>query len=224
MNFSVSALYPYIAVLAFWLAVFGFCVYPRYEVVKEETDAFIDNYRSTSIAWVTTALAALLSLTLGSNTGLFVKSGIAAFFLGPAMVHLYRYYPFTLFCELITSGAETEIRSYGGTKRGVVRQEEDGSYCLDLKISVGETVSEYVLDLETPPGVELRNVEANAAPHEKLPNNRIKGEPPSGRKEYQIHPYLKVESKLAREGENTVTIRHEKTDRKLETAELLPPA
>lgn len=223
MSSLIAALAVYLVVVVFWTGLYGFLVYPRYEAIKEEADAFIHNYRTTSIAWVTTALAALLSLTLGSDTGPILKLSILAFFIGPATIHLYKYYPFTLSCDFVSDGTDTEVRSYGGAERGVAREDQDSLYCLSLDISVGQTVSGYVLDLEAPQGVELRNVEANAAPHKKLPNNQIKGVPPSGRRGYRIHAYLNVKSKLAREGENTVIIRHEKTDRKLETVELLPP-
>lgn len=218
-SFAVQILF------AGFILVFGwYFVYPRYEIIKAETDAFVESYRETSIAWLSSIAASLVAVTIGSKPGTIVDISVLLLFFGPAIMHIMRYYPFTLWAKYVSIDPNSGQRSASESETNTCRIEPSGSYCLTLEMEVGEQIDRYLLEVNTPPEVEVSHVQSGSTVHRVTAGGRVTGWVPEGRSSYDIHIYIEPLDDLAEEGKNTVTIRHHATDRKLETVELLPQA
>lgn len=168
-----------------------------------ELRGFLDSYSSTP-EWALTAISVpILSLTIGSDQSIYVDSAILLLFIFPAAFHLNRNFPFELWAEI----EENEITS-----------NNVGFYNIDLYLTTGSNIDEYVLDIDLPSGVTIQGFQGPSTEQQLTENGQIWGKAPLDKDDFVLMITIKKTSVIGYD--NILRITDIETGRSLASVQL----
>ena len=204
-----------------FIAVLSVLLYDNYELVQQEAGAFADDYKKSSLGWLSSIGGSFLAVTIGRNSA-WASIIIASVFVVPAVVHAYRKYPFSLFCNYIAYDPDSGKRDISKSNQGIATQQNDGSYDIDLEIETGTAINTYGIKISLPEGVEITHHDPPPGDHELTDGNVITGESSNTKPEFTFGLVLETTSGLDSVGENFVVLTDQGTGEVLEQVELVP--
>jgi hypothetical protein len=123
-----------------------------FEVLKREFTEFSTYYRSSRTWWITSVVGATLAAIIG-GTNQLANGFVAMVFIAPAIGYYWWFSPFGLKCEYTQADEETnpERECYPRA----------GKYTVPLEMTPGASVIDYRLDVHTPAGAEIVNIDGH---------------------------------------------------------------
>ncbi|WP_281195889.1 hypothetical protein [Halorubrum sp. F4] len=207
--------------IIWFIAVLSVLLYDNYELVQQESGAFADDYKQSSLGWLSSIGGSFLAVTIGRDSA-WASIIIASVFVVPAVFHAYRKYPFSLFCNYIAYDPDSGKRDISKSKQGIATQQDDDSYTIDLEIETGTAIDTYAIEVSLPEGVEITHDDPPPGEHELTDDNVITGKSSNTKPEFTFGLILEVTSGLDSVGENFVVLTDQGTGRVLEQVELVP--
>ena len=185
------------------------------EEFEGEFEGFIDNYKETNMWWAASLFASVIALTIGSSPGIPIDLLVLSIFFAPGLFYFHRGYPFRIKCDYLSDNIREE-------EEGIAFPEE-GEYTIDLAISSGKNITEFIFEVEPPYGVEARNllpVEFDVSLNQ---NNEIEGKIPKGVNPFRISVVLEEKNEISiPAGGATLEINEKNSGRCLTEVRLFP--
>jgi hypothetical protein len=191
----------------------------KFEGLDHEFEKFVEEYKDTSLWWLTSLTTSIVALTVGAGAGILVDVAVLSIFFLPALYYFTKRYPFSLDCDYRATTDEGRT-AHGRDMENIAQMDRNGECEIELQVQTGAAIDEFRLELEPPEGVSPRNIPTKVAEIELTEENIIKGKASPGMGQFSFDLYLEKIGNIF-SGRNLLLIKDHDTGRTLETIRII---